>query len=55
VCDRHNFFGNIGCTQTKCKSSHVGVNIGFIYFQTVMTHVICIYFVGLDGDAASSG
>jgi hypothetical protein len=27
----------------------------FIYFRTVMTHVTYIYFVGLDGDAASSG
>jgi hypothetical protein len=27
----------------------------FIYFRTVMTHVTCIYLIGLDGDAASSG
>jgi hypothetical protein len=29
--------------------------IRFIDIRTVVTHVTCIYFVGLDGNAASSG
>jgi hypothetical protein len=26
-----------------------------VYFQIGMTHVTCVYFVGLDGDATFSG
>jgi hypothetical protein len=45
----------MGCVYLLYVSATTSIYFHFIYFQEVMTHVSCIYFVGLDGDAASNG
>jgi hypothetical protein len=44
-----------GCIYLLHVSATTIIYFCFIYFQTVMTHDTYVYFVGLDGDATSSG
>jgi hypothetical protein len=59
LCDacrhREKTSGLRGCVYLLHVSATTIIYFCFIYIGIVMTHVTCVYFVGLDGYTASSG